>query len=96
MTGTPPDTATEVFVAVRPIAGAARVARLLVTGAVSRVAAGLEPGQINGHPALILRVEGEIDTVMTLRIDDGLITGLYAVRNPAKLSHVERETAVRR
>ncbi len=82
--------------AVRPISGAARVARVLVIDRVRDVAAGLEPGQINGHPALILRVDGEIDTVMTLRIDDGLITGVYAVRNPAKLSHVERETAVRR
>jgi hypothetical protein len=25
-----------------------------------------------------------------------LITGLYAVRNPEKLSHMERETALRR
>ena len=29
-------------------------------------------------------------------IDDGLITGLYVVRNPEKLSRVERETAVSR
>ena len=33
---------------------------------------------------------------MALRIDDGLITGLYSVRNPEKLSHMERETALRR
>jgi hypothetical protein len=33
---------------------------------------------------------------MAVRIDDGLITGLYAVRNPEKLSRVERETAVSR
>jgi RNA polymerase sigma-70 factor (ECF subfamily) len=31
-----------------------------------------------------------------VRIDDGLITGLYAVRNPEKLSHMRRETALRR
>jgi RNA polymerase sigma-70 factor (ECF subfamily) len=31
-----------------------------------------------------------------VRIDDGLITGLYIVRNPQKLSHVQRETALRR
>ena len=34
--------------------------------------------------------------VMAVRIDDGLITGLYAVRNPEKLSRIERETALRR
>ena len=55
-----------------------------------------EPAQVNGYPALILRLDGEIDTVMAVRIDDGLITGLYAVRNPEKLSHMERETALRR
>jgi RNA polymerase sigma-70 factor (ECF subfamily) len=31
-----------------------------------------------------------------VQIDDGRITGLYAVRNPAKLSHMERETALHR
>ena len=55
-----------------------------------------EPAQVNGYPALILRLDGEIDTVVAVRIDDGLITGLYAVRNPEKLSHMERETALRR
>jgi hypothetical protein len=35
-------------------------------------------------------------TVIAVRIDDGLITGLYAVRNPGKLSRMERETALAR
>ena len=48
------------------------------------------------HPALIIRLNGEIDTVMAARIDDGLITGLYAVRNPEKLSHMQRQTALHR
>ena len=59
-------------------------------------AASLQPAQVNGYPALILRLNGEIDTVIAVRIDDGLITGLYAVRNPEKLSHMEQETALRR
>ena len=82
---------------VRPVVGASRVARLLAAG-LGRIAAAVsaEPVQINGYPALILRLNGEIDTVITVRIDDGLITGLYAVRNPEKLSRVQRETAVSR
>ncbi len=36
------------------------------------------------------------DARLAVRIDDGLITGLYAVRNPEKLSHMQRETALRR
>jgi RNA polymerase sigma-70 factor (ECF subfamily) len=45
---------------------------------------------------LIVRLNGAIDTVMAVRIDDGRIAGLYAVRNPEKLSYMERETALRR
>jgi len=41
-------------------------------------------------------VNNEIDTVLAVRIDDGLVTGLYAVRNPEKLSHMQRETTLRR
>jgi RNA polymerase sigma-70 factor (ECF subfamily) len=52
--------------------------------------------QVNGHPALVLRLDGEFDTVLAVRVDDGLITGLYAVRNPEKLSRMERATALRR
>ena len=80
-----------------PVVGARRVARLLTVG-LRRIpdAASLQPAQVNGYPALILRLNGEIDTVMAVRIDDGLITGLYAVRNPEKLSHMEQETALRR
>jgi RNA polymerase sigma-70 factor (TIGR02957 family) len=81
----------------RPVAGADKVARLLIAG-FGRVAdaISMRPVQVNGHPALIVQLDGEIDTVVAVRIDDGLITGLYAVRNPEKLSHIERETAVSR
>jgi RNA polymerase sigma-70 factor (ECF subfamily) len=33
---------------------------------------------------------------VALRFEDGLVTGLYSVRNPEKLSRVEREIAVSR
>ena len=80
-----------------PVVGAGRVARLLALG-LGRIAAtaSLQPVQVNGYPALILRLNGDVDAVIAVRIDDGLITGLYAVRNPEKLSRVERETAVSR
>ncbi len=81
----------------RPVVGAGKVARLLSAG-LGRIAATatLQPAQVNGYPALILRLNGEIDTVVAVRIEGGLITGLYAVRNPEKLSHMEQETALRR
>ncbi|OZM77715.1 RNA polymerase sigma-70 factor [Pseudonocardia sp. MH-G8] len=81
----------------RPVAGADKVARLLAAGLPKIVGmAAAEPAQINGCPALIVRIDGEIDNIVAVRIDDGLITGLYVVRNPEKLSRVERETAVGR
>lgn len=79
--------------ALAPVVGADQVAHVL-----GRIAAAmsLRPTQVNGEPALIVRLGDEIDTVMAMRIDNGLITGLYAVRNPEKLSHLEREAALHR
>ncbi|MFI6065218.1 RNA polymerase sigma-70 factor [Micromonospora sp. NPDC051227] len=81
----------------RPILGADKVARLLAGGwgKVPGVTS-LRPAQVNGYPALIVHLDGELDTVVALRIDDGLVTGIYAVRNPAKLSHMEREIVLSR
>jgi RNA polymerase sigma-70 factor (TIGR02957 family) len=79
--------------ALSPVAGADTVARIL--GRIA-AAASLQPAQVNGYPALIIRLNGEIDTVIAVRIEDGLITGLYAVRNPEKLSHMDQETTLRR
>ena len=80
-----------------PVVGADKVSRLLALG-LPRIAAEatVQSAQVNGYPALILRINGEVDTVIAVRIDDGLVSGLYAVRNPAKLSHMEQETALRR
>jgi len=81
----------------RPVVGFDRVARLLAVGLGRLHAAGsLQPAQVNGYPALVLRVNDVIDTVLAVRIDNGLITGLYAVRNPEKLSHMDQEAALRR
>ncbi|MFD8498574.1 RNA polymerase sigma-70 factor [Amycolatopsis sp. NPDC059657] len=81
----------------RPITGADKVARLLAAG-VGRLASlgSLQPVQVNGYPALLLRLDGEVDTVIAMRVDDGLVTGLYAVRNPEKLSRMAQETTLSR
>ncbi|WP_329586435.1 RNA polymerase sigma-70 factor [Streptomyces sp. NBC_01362] len=80
----------------RPVVGADKVARLLATGLGRVPDVSLLPAQVNAHPALIVRLDGAVDTVMTMRITDGLVSAVYAVRNPEKLSHMERETALRR
>lgn len=80
----------------RPVVGADKVARLLIGGMARFTTASLRPVQVNAHPALVFRLDGVIDTVVGVRVDDGLITGLYAVRNPAKLGRMRRETTLRR
>ncbi|WIX98753.1 RNA polymerase sigma-70 factor [Amycolatopsis mongoliensis] len=79
-----------------PVTGAADVARLLAAGLGNFADGTLAAAQVNGYPALLLRRDGEVDTVLAVRIDDGLVTGLYAVRNPEKLSRLEEETTLRR
>ncbi|MEV6286682.1 RNA polymerase sigma-70 factor [Kribbella sp. NPDC051770] len=80
----------------QPVVGAETVAGFLATGLTRLGDASLEAAEVNGHPALIVRRDGEIEAVVALRMDDGLVTGLYAVRNPAKLSRLAEETALQR
>ncbi|MGW0051266.1 RNA polymerase sigma-70 factor [Nocardia cyriacigeorgica] len=79
-----------------PIVGAGAVAELLTAGLGNLAARSMEAAQINGYPALLLRMDGRVDTVIAVRVDDGLITGLYSVRNPEKLSRVQTEVSLRR
>jgi RNA polymerase sigma-70 factor (ECF subfamily) len=80
-----------------PVVGAAKVARVLALGLPAIGTPGsLQPTHVNGYPALVFRVDGEIDTVIALHVANGLITGLYAVRNPAKLSRMDQETVLSR
>ncbi|WP_149261710.1 RNA polymerase sigma-70 factor [Actinomadura sp. K4S16] len=76
-----------------PIVGAEKVARFIIGGLTKTDAAlTVGPTVVNGNPALILRVDGEFDGVLAVRVEDVRITGLYYVRNPDKLTHVETET----
>ncbi|MER7756957.1 hypothetical protein [Kitasatospora sp. NPDC097643] len=81
----------------RPTVGAEQVGQLLTAGvALWGPVAEVEPTLVNGHPALLLRIDGEIDLVVAMRLDEGRITGIYSVRNPEKLTRMERETVVSR
>jgi RNA polymerase sigma-70 factor (ECF subfamily) len=81
----------------QPVYGLAEVSQLL-SGGMQHLAgrAEVETVSINGGPALIIRNDGVIDGVVALRMDGGLITGLYVVRNPEKLSRVDEEIAMAR
>ncbi|MFI2352912.1 RNA polymerase sigma-70 factor [Streptomyces sp. NPDC019443] len=81
--------------ALRPVTGAERVARMFA-GGIGKVEGTIttEPTVINGNPALLVRLDGEIDGVMAISVENARITGLYYVRNPEKLSHVTSATAL--
>lgn len=83
--------------ALRPIVGADKVFRYLA-GLARKTA---EPATasttlVNGSPALLVHLGGELDGVIAVRVEGSLVTGLYYVRNPAKLTHLEAETTFAR
>jgi RNA polymerase sigma-70 factor (ECF subfamily) len=51
---------------------------------------------VNGWPALIVRLDGAIDSVVSMRVEDGLVSAIYTVRNPEKLTSILEEAAVSR
>jgi RNA polymerase sigma-70 factor, ECF subfamily len=68
----------------RPVEGAERVARLLA-GFADLVEAEATPVWLNGSPGARIDLAGEVDTAVSLTVEDGRITRIYAVRNPHKL-----------
>ena len=83
--------------ALRPVIGAGKVVRLML-GGLGKLAGTFTaaPIMVNGNPALVLHLDGALDGVIAIRVEGARITGLYYVRNPAKLSRVEVETALTR
>ncbi|MFF3019962.1 RNA polymerase sigma-70 factor [Streptomyces sp. NPDC057939] len=81
----------------RPIVGADKVARL-ITGGIAKKGITLTaaPAVVNGNAALVLRLDGEFDGVLSFRFEGDRIADLYYVRNPEKLTRVASETALSR
>ncbi|WP_049575238.1 RNA polymerase sigma-70 factor [Streptomyces sp. SBT349] len=79
--------------ALRPVVGAGKVVRFF-RGGYGRTESTItcDPTVVNGNPALVIRLDGELDGVLTIRVEDARVTGLYYVRNPEKLSRVASET----
>jgi RNA polymerase sigma-70 factor (ECF subfamily) len=80
----------------RPIEGARRVAALL--GGLAKLAGDFQvlPTWLNGAPAARVDLDGELDTVVSMVVEGGRITRIYAVRNPQKLSRLGEEASLSR
>jgi RNA polymerase sigma-70 factor (ECF subfamily) len=51
---------------------------------------------VNGRPGLAFVIDGAVDTLLTVLIEDGLVAGMYAVRNPAKLTRLDEAVTLTR
>jgi RNA polymerase sigma-70 factor (ECF subfamily) len=80
--------------ALRPILGREKVMRFLDGVAPARAEADVVV--VNGAPALRLFLDGELDSVGSLLVEDGLVAGIYWVRNPAKLARLDEVVALTR
>jgi RNA polymerase sigma-70 factor (TIGR02957 family) len=81
-----------VSAAVHPIVGADRVARFLSAFAPEALESTSTAVLVNGSPGARIDLHGATDTVVSLVVQDGLISHIYAVRNPAKLRRLATET----
>jgi RNA polymerase sigma-70 factor, ECF subfamily len=76
----------QAIAALKPLHGAPKVARFLL--AVQRkwlATARFHLIEINGQPGIIIRIDKQVNGVMTFEIVDGCIHAIYSVRNPDKL-----------
>jgi RNA polymerase sigma-70 factor (ECF subfamily) len=83
--------------ALRPIVGADKVVRWFI-GVSSRAPMPISVHEVlvNGAPGLRIDAGGELDTIATTRVEGGLVTAIYLVRNPHKLASFEAERPLTR
>jgi RNA polymerase sigma-70 factor (ECF subfamily) len=90
----------KVLAARRPVFGRDHVVSVLVgirrtapSQGVTMDRVSLDIIEVNEEPALVLRVDGHVDSVYTMTIVDGAIAAIRIVRNPDKLRFLERQLA---
>ena len=82
--------------ALRPILGRDKVLRFLEAVTPTDVVLDLQLVSVGGQSGLVVVVDGEVDAVITIDVVDGLVGSLYFVRNPEKLTGLEREVRLAR
>ena len=78
------------------VEGADRVARLLAGFARLAPGALVATVWLNGAPALRIDLDGELKAAISLVIEAGRVTRIYAMRNPHKLGRLEKVAELRR
>jgi RNA polymerase sigma-70 factor (ECF subfamily) len=82
----------------RPVFGRAHVATMLAgfrrtapSAGVDLATVTLDVADVNGEPAMLMRIAGKLDSVYAFTVEDGAITSIRVVRNPDKLQFLERQ-----
>lgn len=82
---------------INPVSGAKKVANLLRTFPKFGAGATVVPVLLNGAPAArIVGLDDGHDTAILFQVEGGLISRIYAVRNPHKLGGIEVEASLSR
>jgi RNA polymerase sigma-70 factor, ECF subfamily len=91
----------KVLAARRPVFGRDHVVKLLVGFRRTAPAIGvplesvtMDVVEVNGEPAMVLRVAGRLDGVYVMTVEDGAIAAIRVVRNPDKLTYIEGQLTV--
>ena len=79
-----------------PIEGAQRVAAFLVAAAGRAVGFEAKAVWLNGSPAGRIDIGGELDTAVSISVENGRISRIYAIRNPHKLGGLDGVAALTR
>lgn len=81
----------------RPLHGADNILRYLA-GSLAKFTGTLvaKPTWVNGLPGIRMEVDGHLAGVVSLTIEDGLVTRIFSVANPDKLGRVDEEAQVER
>jgi RNA polymerase sigma-70 factor (ECF subfamily) len=82
--------------ALRPILGRDKVLRFLEAVTPRDADVELRVELVGGRPGIVALLDGEVDSVITLDTVDGVVTSLYFVRNPDKLTRLGDEVRLAR
>ncbi|MEH7342333.1 RNA polymerase sigma-70 factor [Bacillus sp. JJ1532] len=81
----------KVTAALRPIFSADHIARFLL-GVITKLPenAAYQFKNVNGSPGMVVIIDGRIDYVVSIEVNDGKIAKIYMVSNPDKLIHLNK------
>jgi RNA polymerase sigma-70 factor (TIGR02957 family) len=80
----------------KPLAGRDRVGRAFAAFATAAPGVALSAVWLNGAPGVRIDIDGEVHAAVSLTVEDGRITRIYAISNPHKLARLGHEARLSR